>query len=60
MALTSYPKLDLPAEELLELSPYAVEARYDEAWSPDAEEARRALDVAERILALAARIVQAA
>lgn len=41
--------------ELLELSPYAVEARYDEAWAPDMQEARRALDVhamAQRVLAL--------
>ena len=55
-----YPDLDLPAEQLMELSPYAVEARYDEAWSPDAAEARRALDVAERVCALAAQIVTGA
>jgi len=45
---------------LLELSPYAVEARYDEAWSPDGAEARRALDVAERVHAQAGGILKGA
>ena len=55
-----YPSLELPGDELLELSPYAVEARYDEAWAPDAPEARRALDIAERVYALVSSTVPTA
>lgn len=52
-----YPNLQLPSDELLELSPYAVEARYDEAWAPDMQEARRALDTAEQVHALVQRVL---
>jgi len=34
-----------------------VEARYDEAWAPDADEARRALSVAESVHAVVSRMV---
>jgi HEPN domain-containing protein len=54
-----WPNLLSPNEELVELSPYAVEARYDDAWSPDPREARRALDLAEQLHALVARTVNA-
>jgi len=52
-----YPHLPVPVEELTELSPYAVEARYDDAWAPDEQEARRALALAERMHAMAERMV---
>jgi len=52
-----YPDLDLPVDALVEMSPYAVEARYDEAWAPDADEARRALSVAESVHAVVSRMV---
>ena len=52
-----YPDLDLPVDALVERSPYAVEARYDEAWAPDADEARRALSVAESVHAVVSRMV---
>jgi HEPN domain-containing protein len=60
LARANYPGLDLPAEQLLQLSPYAVDARYDEAWSPDAAEARHALDVAERVLVCVGRMIGSA
>ncbi|MFB3892439.1 MAG: HEPN domain-containing protein [Phycisphaerae bacterium] len=56
---THYPKLELPAEQLAELSPYAVEARYDDAWAPDVQEARQALEVAQRMCELVEPVVNA-
>jgi len=53
-----YGELDLPREKLLELSPYAAEARYDEAWDPGIEQARQALDVAERVYAAIRDVVE--
>jgi HEPN domain-containing protein len=47
-----HPNLEMPTEELLKLSPYAVEARYDGIWTPDIEEARNALALAEQMHAL--------
>ena len=54
---THYSDLDLPAEKLLALSPYAAAARYDEAWNPDIEQARQALEVAERVHVLVRQVV---
>ena len=49
LVCTHYPTLNLPAEDLIALSPYAVEARYNDAWTPDPTEARRALQLAEEV-----------
>ena len=53
-----YPQAALPTEQLMALAPYAVEARYDEAWEPDAQEARRALELAEQAQALADHLIE--
>jgi HEPN domain-containing protein len=60
LVYTHWPDLELPGADLLELSPYAVEARYDDAWAPDAEEARHALRLAEDVYAMVQRLVELA
>jgi hypothetical protein len=53
-----YPNMDLPTEEFMELSPYAMEARHDDIWTPDPGEARRALALAEQVHALGGPIIK--
>jgi HEPN domain-containing protein len=53
-----FPGVDLAQEDLLGLSPFAVEARYDIAWAPDDGEARKALAIAERAHETVSRAVQ--
>lgn len=43
------PDLPLSDAELAELTPYAVQLRYDLDFWPDREEARKALETAERV-----------
>lgn len=57
LAMEHYPGLREMAERLVGLSPYAVEARYDDVWTPDIDEARRALDLAERAYAFARAVI---
>ena len=56
---THYPDLIFQTEDLLELSPYAVEARYDTAWAPEVKEAQQALDRAAQVHELVARAIEA-
>ncbi len=56
---THYPDLNFQTEDLLELSPYAVEARYDTAWAPEEKEAQQALDRAAQVHELVARALEA-
>jgi HEPN domain-containing protein len=51
------PELRPMEEEILALSPYAVEIRYG-AIMPDIDDARAALDVAARVHGLAERLVK--
>ena len=53
-----FPQVASLEDDLLTLSPYAVEMRYDDTIYPDAEEARSALDIACRLRALAERIIR--
>lgn len=52
-----FPTLDLPEDDILELSPYAVQTRYDAAWNPEIGQARSALTLAERVHALVRQVV---
>jgi HEPN domain-containing protein len=54
---TYYPTLELHKEKLLELTPYAVEARYDESWQPDAGEAQQALTLAHQLHGSVSRLI---
>ncbi len=60
MVRAHYPDIALPAEDLVSLTPYAVEARYVEAWAPEQPETLRALRAAEQVYDLAARTITAA
>jgi HEPN domain-containing protein len=53
-----FPEVGEVEEDLVKLSPYAVDIRYDDELTPDLEEARSALDVATKVHALAKRLVQ--
>jgi HEPN domain-containing protein len=52
-ATEAIPTLALDADELAEITPYAVELRYDPDFWPDLETAREALSAARRIRAQA-------
>ncbi|MFH0963182.1 MAG: HEPN domain-containing protein [Planctomycetota bacterium] len=53
-----YPYLKFPTQDIVALSPYAVAARYDEAWAPAAPEACQALAIAEQAYNLARQTVE--
>jgi HEPN domain-containing protein len=55
-----YPEVIALEEGLVALSPYAVEARYDDAFYPEIDEARTALETAQRFLNLAEQIIASA
>lgn len=52
-----YPAVNLAEEEILRLSPYAVELRYDEGLCPDLNEALSALQTAADLFQQAGRIL---
>ena len=49
LCLTLVPTLELTNVDLAELTPYAVQLRYDFEFWPDRETAEQALNVAERV-----------
>ena len=53
LAAPHFPAVSSMRDELLLLSPYAVAARYDDAVTPDIEEARSALATAHKMHELA-------
>ena len=57
LAKPHYPNLCPLEDSILELTPYAVEVRYDDEVSPGAEDARAAIDTAIAVRALAEEIL---
>ena len=57
MVLGHFPQVGSMENDLLLLSPYAVEVRYDEAIRPDIREAQAAVEIASRMYALAEQLV---
>lgn len=49
LCITFMPTLHLTSTELAELTPYAVQLRYDFEFWPDRETAEQALNMAERV-----------
>lgn len=49
LCLTLVPTLELTDVDLVDLTPYAVQLRYDFEFWPDRETAEQALNVAERV-----------
>ena len=57
LAKIHYPFGAAMEAEVLTLSPYAVEARYDDTMTPTVKEARAALDIARKACDFAAKAV---
>ena len=57
LAKTHFPAVARSERELLALSPYAVQLRYDETMEPSLAEARTALDTAVNACLFAERII---
>lgn len=55
-----YPQVTALESEVTALSPYAVGMRYDDTLDPSSEVAEAALDTAERVFAMATRLVEEA
>jgi HEPN domain-containing protein len=58
LALGHFAPIGSMENDLLLLSPYAVEVRYDETIRPDVNEAQTALDIASRMYALAEQLIK--
>lgn len=52
------PEIGTREEGILTLAPYAVAARYDEAFAPELSEARAALDLARQVHEIAVKTVE--